>query len=87
MTEPVPLIQPIPGGELQLTPQFRSKPIRMNVVADEPFVIMHELNRIPAGWLLVDTTAAINVWRSGVMDTEKLELTADQDADITLVLL
>lgn len=87
MNQPAPTIQSVPSGELQLTPEFRSKPIRMTVFADVPFIIQHELNRVPAGWLVIDTTEPVDVWRSGVMDIETLELTADRDADITLVLL
>ncbi len=75
------------SSDLQLTPEFRSKPIRLTVTADEPFTINHELNRAPAGWLIIDTTVPVDVWRSGAMDTSTLELTADQDAELTLVLL
>jgi hypothetical protein len=73
--------------DLQLTPEFRTKPIRIVATAMEPIEIKHELNRIPAGWVLIDTTAPVNIWRSGVMDVNSLELTVDQDANITLVLL
>ena len=73
--------------DLELTPEFRTKPIPLTVKAMEPFTITHELGRTPAGWLVIDCDHATDVWRSGAMDTEKLELTANQDAEITLVLL
>lgn len=74
-------------AELELTPEFRTKPFPMTVKAMEPFIIEHELGRVPAGWLVIDANHAVDVWRSGAMDTQVLELTANQDADITLVLL
>ena len=86
MNEPATTQFPV-SSDLQLTPEFHSKPIRITVVANEPFTINHELNRVPAGWLVIDTTALVEVWRSGVMDTNTLELTADKNADITLALL
>ena len=73
--------------ELELTPEFRTKPFKITTKAMEPFVIEHELGRVPAGWLVIDCDHAVDVWRSGVMDGSKLELTANQDAEITLVLL
>ncbi len=82
-----PANYPSQETELKLTPRFRSKPIPLSVKAMEPFTLQHELGRVPAGWLVIDTSSVVNVWRSGVMDTTQLILTADQDADITLVLL
>ena len=72
---------------LELTPEFRTKPFEVSVKAMEPFVIEHELGRVPAGWLVINCNHATDVWRSGEMNTSILELTANQDADITLVLL
>lgn len=72
---------------LELTPSIRSKPIKIDVTAHRPFLIEHELNCIPAGWLVIDQTAPTNIWRSGPIDKDTLTLTADQDAEITLVLL
>lgn len=74
-------------NRLELTPEFRSKPIRLTVTANEPFTIEHEMGRAPAGWLVVDSQQVVNIWRSGVMDTNKVELTADQDAEVSIVLL
>ncbi len=68
-------------------PEITTRPIQLTVTAMEPFVIEHELGRVPAGWLVIDCDHATDVWRSGVMDRWKLELTANQDAEITLVLL
>ena len=87
MTEPAYIVQPAPSAELQLTPEIRSKPIRLRVTAAESFTLNHELGRVPAGWLVIDTNTAVNVYRSGEMNTSLIELTADQDAEITLVLL
>ena len=75
------------GTTLELTPDFHSKPIRLTVTAQQPVILKHELNRVPAGWLVVDANTAVGVWRSGDMTINQLELTADKDADITLVLL
>ena len=72
---------------LQHLPSISTRPVHWIVHANEPFTIRHEMGRVPAGWLVIDTTAAVNVWRSGEMNTSLIELTADQDADITLVLL
>ena len=68
-------------------PEITTRPVQLSVKAMEPFVIEHELGRVPAGWLVIDCNHATDVWRSGVMDKSILELTASQDADITLVLL
>lgn len=68
-------------------PEITTRPIRLSVTAMEPFVIEHELGRVPAGWLVIDCNHATDVWRSGVMDSSKLELTANQDAEIVLVIL
>ena len=68
-------------------PEISTRPVHLSVWAMQPFTIQHELGRVPAGWLIIDVTDAVQVWRSGVMDTNTLELTADQDAEITLVLL
>ena len=68
-------------------PEFRSRPFNVTVTAMEQFRIPHEMGRVPAGWLVIDANHAVDVWRSGAMDTQVLELTANQDADITLVLL
>ena len=73
--------------ELQLTPTIRSRPIRVSAVAGEPFILNHELGRIPAGWLVIDTDEFVMLRRSGAMDSNRLELTADQDSELTLVLL
>ena len=75
------------ANKLELIPEFRSKPIRLTVTANKPFIIEHEMGRAPAGWLVVDRLQVVNIWRSGVMDTNKIELTADQDADVSIVLL
>ena len=72
---------------LELTPEFRTKPFKITVKAMTPYVIEHELGRVPAGWLMIDCDHATDVWRSGEMNTQTLELTANQDAEITLVLL
>ena len=71
----------------QHLPSIITRPIRWIVHANEPFTIRHELGRVPAGWLVIDTNTAVNVYRSGEMNTSLIELTADQDAEITLVLL
>ncbi len=68
-------------------PEITTRPIQLTVTAMDPFVIEHELGRVPAGWLVIDCNHAVDVWRSGVMDSRKLELMANQDAEITLVLL
>ena len=68
-------------------PEITTRPIQLSVTAMEPFVIEHELGRVPAGWLVIDCDHAVDVWRSGVMDGSTLELTANQDAEISLVLL
>ena len=71
----------------QILPEFRSRPVTISVTAMEPFTITHEMGRVPAGWLVIDCDHATDVWRSGAMDKRILELTANQDAEITLVLL
>ena len=68
-------------------PEITTRPIKLTVKAMEPFVIEHELGRVPAGWLVIDCDHATDMWRSGVMNSKTLELTANQDAEITLVLL
>ncbi len=73
--------------ELELTPEIRSKPIPIKAFANVGFTIKHELGRVPAGWLVIDCNRAVNVWRNGVMDTETIQLIADQDAELTLILL
>lgn len=73
--------------ELELTPGIRSKPIPIKALANVPFIINHELGRIPAGWLVIDNNCSVNVWRTGVMDIETIKLVTDQDAELTLVLL
>ncbi len=73
--------------ELELTPGIRSRPIPVQTIANQKFMIQHELGRVPAGWLVIDSNRLVNVWRSGVMDSKSIELTADQDAEINLVLL
>ncbi len=73
--------------ELELTPGIRSKPITVKTIANQRFTIKHELGRVPAGWLVIDCNRAANVWRSGAMNKESIELIADQDAELTLVLL
>lgn len=74
-------------SDLDLALSFKTKPIHLVVKANHEIVIQHELNRVPAGWLMIDSTAPVNIWRSGAMNKTVLELTADQDADIILVLL
>ena len=73
--------------ELELNPGIRSKPISLKVLANQRVIIKHELGRVPAGWLVIDSNRVVNVWRSGPMDKKVIELIADQNADITLVLL
>lgn len=73
--------------ELELTPGIRSKPIPVKTIANQKFTIEHDLGRVPAGWLVIDSNRLVNVWRNGKMDTSIIELTADQDAEINLVLL
>ena len=73
--------------DLELIPTIRSKPISLKVLANQRVIINHELGRIPAGWLVIDSNRVVNVWRSGLMDKKAIELIADQNADITLVLL
>lgn len=73
--------------DLELIPQIRSKPISLKVLANQRVTIKHELGRVPAGWLVIDSNRVVNVWRSGPMDKKAIELIADQNADITLVLL
>lgn len=68
-------------------PDITTRPIELTVWAMQPFIIEHGLGRVPAGWLVIDCDHATDVWRSGVMDNKQLELTANQDAEITLVLL
>lgn len=75
------------SDKLQLTPDFRTKPIHITVIAMKPFTLNHELGRVPAGWVVIDSTGMTKVWRSGVMDRNQLELTADKDSDISVVLL
>lgn len=74
-------------SELELTPGIRSKPITLKTIANQKFTIRHELGRVPAGWLVIDCNRQLSVWRSGPMDTKTIELMADQDAEMTLVLL
>ena len=74
-------------AELLLTPTIRSRPIRISAIADVPFILNHELGRVPAGWLVIDSTEFVTLRRSGTMDSNRLELTADQDSELTLVLL
>lgn len=73
--------------ELELTPGIRSKPIPVKTITNQRFTIKHELGRVPAGWLVIDCNRACNIWRSGTMNTESIELIADQNAELTLVLL
>lgn len=73
--------------ELELTPGIRSRPIPVKVIANQKFTIQHELGRVPAGWLVIDCNRPAIVWRSGAMNTKSIELTADEDAELTLVLL
>ena len=73
--------------DLELIPTIRSKPISLKVLANQRVTIKHELGRVPAGWLVIDSNRVVNVWRSGPMDKKAIELIADQNADITLVLL
>lgn len=73
--------------ELELTPGIRSKPLDVKTIANQPFTLQHELGRVPAGFLVIDCNRQVNVWRNGIMDTSSIKLMADQDADITLVLL
>ena len=74
-------------SELELIPKIRSKPISLKMLANQRVIIKHELGRVPAGWLVIDCNRTVNVWRSGPMDKKAIELIADQNADITLVLL
>ncbi len=71
----------------QHLPEITTRPISLQVKRMEPATIEHDLGRTPAGWLVIDTTVPVDIWRSGAMDTSTLELTADQDAELTLVLL
>lgn len=75
------------ADDLELVPSIRSKPIEVKAIVDQPFTIKHELNRVPAGWFVVDTTGPVNLWRSGEMNTQTLTLTADQTVKLTLLLL
>ena len=68
-------------------PEITTRPIRLSVRAMKKFVIEHELGRLPVGWLVVDCNHGVSVWRSGVMDSRRLELMADQDAEVSIVLL
>lgn len=74
-------------SELELIPKICSKPISLKVLANQRVIIKHELGRVPAGWLVIDSNRVVNVWRSGPMNKKAIELIADQNADITLVLL
>ena len=73
--------------ELELVPAIRSKPIEVKAIANQPFVIKHELNRIPSGWFVIDKTRIVNIWRSGEINTKTLTLTADQTVKLTILLL
>ena len=68
-------------------PEFSTRRIDISIRANTPFIIEHALNRLANGWLIVDTDAPVKVWRSGKNTTELLELTADRDANIGIVIL
>ncbi|OQX39836.1 MAG: hypothetical protein B0D91_00690 [Oceanospirillales bacterium LUC14_002_19_P2] len=70
-----------------LLPTLQTRPIVCSVKANESFVIEHGLGRPVAGWLVVDSTVACQVWRSGSNGPGLLELTSDQTCDLSIVLL
>ena len=68
-------------------PEFSTRRIDISIRANTPFIIEHALNRLANGWLVVDTDAPVTIWRSGKNTTDLLELTADRDANIGIVIL
>ena len=68
-------------------PEFSTRRIDISIRANTPFIIEHALNRLANGWLVVDTDAPVMIWRSGKNTTDLLELTADRDANIGIVIL
>ncbi|PJE79282.1 hypothetical protein CI610_01747 [invertebrate metagenome] len=70
-----------------LLPKVATKAITLDVKADKPFQIKHDLGRLPDGWLVIDQDNPVTVWRTGIKDTSVIQLIADNDARISLVLL
>lgn len=70
-----------------LLPEISTNRIVIDAKSGHQFGITHELGRKPQGWLVIDQDKPANVWRSGAMDKTLLELTADQDVTLVLVIL
>ncbi len=74
----------------QHLPEISSRPVTFEVTEDDDEItVKHDLGRVPAGWLVIDSTEPYGIWRSGAMDKEKIVLTVDAEAgtQITVVVL
>lgn len=71
--------------------QFISRPLEYSVKADEPFDILHDIGRPPAGWQIVYSTAPVSLYQhpeDGQPDPRHiLRLRASASATIRVVLL
>ena len=72
---------------MSILPSIKTRVIRLDVKANQPFVVEHNMGREVEGWLIVDVTAPVKVWRSGTSTKEILELCADKACSLALVLL
>jgi hypothetical protein len=48
-------------------------------------VINHRLDRVPQGWLVVDTTAAVSIYRAAPMNLLTLTLNASAPSTVSLL--
>lgn len=64
-----------------------AKVIENIAVATTPTQINHGLDRVPVGFIVVDRTANVNVWRdaSGVVPSKILTLVASAPATISIL--
>ncbi len=56
----------------------------VSLVASEPLVINHLLQRMQQGWIITDNTAECSVWRTKPFNTTTLTLESNQDTTIAI---